>query len=373
MDLFNQAVGDAKYYRHEKLTVARRAKMLSLEELASSIGKTRQFVHKLEKGTEPTPEVLKSLCKALDITPEFLFIERNAHVDTEKCHFRSLKTRTKTVTLNVKSRVEILSSVLKKLDEEFELPEVDLPDVSHFDISKNSEIERLSEAVRQYWDLGVGPVSNVTELIEHVGIVVSNSKGTDGKVDAFSVSNARPLVILDNDLASACRNRFTLAHELGHLLFHEDTITGDSSTESQADYFASCFLLPRTSFVREFPCRGEGRFDWDRMVQFKARWKVSLKAIVYRAKQLGLISEQKAKTAYMHLNTRGYAIRELGDELVYDERPYLLPNMINMLEVCTWRSLLSSVGINECLMFDLFGLRHERSSLYKKPSLSIVR
>ncbi|TOO19951.1 helix-turn-helix domain-containing protein, partial [Vibrio parahaemolyticus] len=70
MDLFNQAVGDAKYYRHEKLTVARRAKMLSLEELASSIGKTRQFVHKLEKGTEPTPEVLKSLCKALDITPE---------------------------------------------------------------------------------------------------------------------------------------------------------------------------------------------------------------------------------------------------------------------------------------------------------------
>ncbi|UXI04497.1 helix-turn-helix domain-containing protein [Photobacterium sp. TY1-4] len=373
MDLFNQAFSGGKYYRHEKLTVARRAKMLSMEELASYIGKSRQFVHKLEKGTEPTVEVIEKICRALDITPDFLFTERNSHIDTEKCHFRSLKTRTKTVTLNVKSRVEILSSILKRLDEEFELPEVDLPDVSRFDISKNSEIERLSESVRNYWDLGMGPISNITELIEHVGIVVSNSRGTDGRVDAFSVSNARPLIILDNDVASACRNRFTLAHELGHLLFHEDIITGDASTESQADYFASSFLLPRTSFVKEFPCSGEGRFDWDKMVQFKARWKVSLKAIVYRAKQLGLINDQKARTAYMHLNTRGYAIKELGDELVRDEPPFLLPNMVNMLEVYTWRDLLNSVGVNERLVYDLFGLKNERSSLYKKPKFSVVR
>ncbi|MCR9500903.1 helix-turn-helix domain-containing protein [Vibrio vulnificus] len=373
MDLFSQAASDVQYYRHEKLTVARRAKMLSLEELASSIGKSRQFVHKLEKGTEPTNEVVEMLCKALDITPAFLFTERKSHIDTEKCHFRSLKTRTKTVTLNVKSRVEILSSVLQQLDKEFELPEVDIPDVSDFDISKNSEIERLSEAVRNYWDLGMGPISNVMELLEHIGIVVSNSKGTDGKVDAFSVSNSRPLIILDNDLASACRNRFTLAHELGHLLFHEDIITGDSSTESQADYFASSFLLPRTSFVSEFPCRGDGRFDWDKMVQFKSRWKVSLKAIVYRAKQLGLISEQKARTAYMHLNTRGYAIRELGDESVKDEQAYLLPNMINMLEVSTWREILSSIGVSEPLIFEVFGLKHERSTLHKKRYLTVVK
>ncbi|WIG83360.1 ImmA/IrrE family metallo-endopeptidase [Photobacterium damselae] len=372
MDLFNQAFNDTKYYRAEKLTVARRAKMLSMEELANSIGKSRQFVHKLEKGTEPTAEVLESLTKALDITKNFLFSERITHIDTEKCHFRSLKTRTKTVTLNIKSRVEILSSILRKLDDEFELSEVDLPDVSAFDITKNSEIERLSESVRHYWELGMGPISNVTELIEHIGIIVSNSKDTHGKVDAFSVASARPIIILDNDNASVCRNRFTLAHELGHLLFHDDVITGDSITESQADYFASSFLLPRTSFVQEFPCGGDGRFDWDKMANFKARWKVSLKAIIYRAKQLGLISDQKAKTAYIHLNTRGYAITELGDDLVVDEPAYLLPKMIDMLEVYTWRELLISLGISEQMVYNLFGLKHSRSIINSKPKLVLV-
>ncbi|NAW87508.1 helix-turn-helix domain-containing protein, partial [Photobacterium halotolerans] len=70
MDLFNQALGDAVYYRADKLTVARRSKMLSMEELASKIGKTRQFVCKLEKGVEPTDIVLGKICDALGITKE---------------------------------------------------------------------------------------------------------------------------------------------------------------------------------------------------------------------------------------------------------------------------------------------------------------
>lgn len=372
MDLFSQVENFSTYYRSDKLTVARRAAMLSMEELATKIGKTRQFVCKLEKGCEPTTEVLERICSALGINKGFLYTERCSHVDTEKCHFRSLKTRTKTITLNVKSRVEILSSVLRKLENEIELPCVDLPDVSEFNLTKNSEIERLSESVRHYWKLGVGPISNVSQLIESIGVIIAKTKGTDGKVDAFSVSGARPLMILDNPKASVCRNRFTLAHELGHLLFHEDIVTGDSVTESQADYFASSFLMPRASFVNEFPCSGEGSFNWENMIDFKLRWRVSLKAIIYRATQLGLISTRKAKTAYMHLNTRGFVYKELGDDAVASEEFVILHQMVNLIELSTWRVILAEIGISEKLFFDLFEVKHNNSKLHSRPNLSIV-
>ncbi|PTB33063.1 XRE family transcriptional regulator [Photobacterium phosphoreum] len=371
MNLFNFN-NENEYFRGDKLRIARMAKMLSMEELATRIGKTKQFICKLEKGYEPSQEVLESLSGALDITKRFLYSERDSHIETEKCHFRSLKTRTKTVTLSVKYRVEILSSVIKKLEQEVELPETDLPDVSGFDLSRFSDIERLSESVRDYWDIGLGPISNITELLENLGIIITSTKGSDGKVDAFSVPNARPLIILDNTHASSCRNRFTLAHELGHLLFHDEVITGDSQTESQADYFASSFLLPRASFINEFPCSGAGRFDWDAMVEFKKRWKVSLKAIVYRASSLGLISQAKAKTAYMHLNTKGYVYTELGDEFLSDETSSVLSQMVNLIELSTWREILSTQGISEKLFYNLYGIKHDHSTLYAKPSLRLV-
>lgn len=359
MDLFSQTTDTSYYYRGDKLTVARRAAMLSMEELANRIGKTRQFVCKLEKNAEPTEDILEKICGALGITKTFLYTERDSYIDTEKFHFRSLKTRTKTVTMNIKCRVEMLGSVIKKLEEEVELPEVDLPDVSCFDIKKFSEIERLSESVREYWELGNGPISNVVELLEYIGIIVANSRGTDGKVDAFSIPAARPLIMLDNRYASTCRNRFTLSHELGHLLFHDDIVTGDSTTESQADYFASCFLIPRISFVKEFPCAGTGRFDWDKMVAFKQRWKVSLRSIIYRATQLGLIDQSKAKTGYIHLNTRGFVQVELGDNLIPKEELNVLPQMINLLDENSWLQLLREVGMTESQFKSLFGVEHE--------------
>ena len=374
MDLFSSSYSD-EYFRPDKLRIARMAKSLSMDDLAKIIGKSKQFIGKLEKeGRDPSPETLSLLCNALDIESIFLYSERDSHIETEKCHFRSLKTRTKTLTLNVKYGVEILTSVIKKLEAEIELPEVDLPDVSDkFDISTPEGLEKLSESVRAYWQIGVGPISNITETLEGIGIIIATANSSSGKVDAFSVAQySRPLIILDNLNASTCRNRFTLAHELGHLLFHDEIVTGDSKTESQANYFASSFLLPRVSFCSEFPCSGEGRYDWDAMVQFKLRWKVSLKAIIYRATQLGLITPNKARTGYMYLNSRGFVHNELGDSSIVNEEPAILSQMVNILELSTWRELLHNLGISEVLLHKLYSIKHNHSTLHKKPHLRLV-
>ncbi|MGL5303474.1 MAG: ImmA/IrrE family metallo-endopeptidase, partial [Aeromonas sp.] len=105
---------------------------------------------------------------------------------------------------------------------------------------------------------------------------------------------------------SVCRFRFDIAHELGHLVLHDGITTGDMITESQANRFASAFLMPRVSFSKEFPALRGRQFDWSKLVEFKSRWKVSLKAIIYRASSLGLITPEKARSGFLFLNTKGY-------------------------------------------------------------------
>lgn len=91
---------------------------------------------------------------------------------------------------------------------------------------------------------------------------------------------------------------------------HEGITTGDKLTESQADHFSSALLVPRLSFIKEFPRIRGKQFDWNALVEFKLRWKISLKMCIYRASALGLLTQEQARTGYMHLNSEG--IRELN-------------------------------------------------------------
>ncbi|MBE3757346.1 helix-turn-helix transcriptional regulator [Vibrio parahaemolyticus] len=54
-------------YRGDKLRLARLAQGFSLEELGELLAVTRQNVHKMEAGQEPTEEQLPILCKHLDV------------------------------------------------------------------------------------------------------------------------------------------------------------------------------------------------------------------------------------------------------------------------------------------------------------------
>ncbi|MFX4717515.1 ImmA/IrrE family metallo-endopeptidase, partial [Acinetobacter baumannii] len=92
---------------------------------------------------------------------------------------------------------------------------------------------------------------------------------------------------MNGDGRSACRERFGIAHELGHFSLHIGVLTGDRLTETQANRFASALLLPRTTFATESRIAMRGsRLNWQGLSELKLRWGVSKAAILFRGRQL---------------------------------------------------------------------------------------
>ena len=344
-------------YKGDKLRLIRVARGYSLEELGKAIGVTRQSIHKMEAGQEPNKDQLPKLCEILSVNENYFYAERNTPVVEDQCHFRSLRARTQTLTNTVMARAELLDSIIQKIERYFDLPNFIMPEISDLNIFDNSDIEKASNKLREHWQLGHGPIDDITVLIENSGVIVATVDGVDEKVDAFSMSRKRPIIIRNSSNDSACRYRFDLAHELGHLLMHDGVVTGCKETEKQANAFASAFLMPRVTFInatRKFPItKGVKSLNWNNLYQLKLYFKVSLKALLYRAKYLGLISDEQMRSGYIFLNKKGYSKIEPMDDQLSIEEPHLLNELFDNLGSTRWQKTLRSLGFTHKFIQEL--------------------
>ena len=216
-----------------------------------------------------------------------------------------------------------------------DFPESNIPEYSNAtDSYSNLEIEEAAEACREHWGLGLDtPIQNITNVLEGSGIVITTFSGVSEKVDALSINRRHPIIIRNSAKESPCRLRFDLAHECGHFVLHNGVETGDSVRESEADRFASAFIFPRTSFVREFPRHfiANREISWKPLYDLKMRWGMSLRALIYRAHFLKIISSQQYRAANIRLNKSGQSKVERYDERIEKETPELLKSSIEIL------------------------------------------
>lgn len=303
---------------------------LSLADLGDRLGKSKQFLSRVETGAEPVSDALEySLIDELDVLPEFL-----RHVDPmplteEQCHFRKQLTTKAALRQYARARGEMLKRLVCVLDKYLELPAYRVTEV---DPSSDEAIERGAEHCRVNWGLGWGPISNITRVAENSGAVVTRVTGMASEVDAVSFATTRPVIALNGSGRSACRARFGVAHELGHFALHIGVLTGDRLTETQANRFASAFLLPRSSFMAEgHIALRRSRLSWEGLSELKRRWGVSKAAILYRGSQLGMFTSDQMRAGYIHLKRRGEAIEEHEDSEMEIESPEVVPEGLRVL------------------------------------------
>jgi len=255
-------------------------------DLAALIGATVQTVSKYERGDSvPPPDRVAALSEALTMPTAFFFdASMPESIAEEGASFRALSKMSARQRHSAVAASAFCVRLNTWLEEHFELPSHDLPDSEISDFHPAAAATTL----RSRWKLGNHPISNLLHTVEKHGVRVFALPGPCREVDAFSFWHERtPFVCLGTHKTPE-RAVFDLAHELGHLVLHQEHIEPRGrQAETEANLFASNFLMPAddlTTHVPRFP-------TLDVLVEAKTRWRVSVAALNYRLHQLGLVSE----------------------------------------------------------------------------------
>lgn len=296
-------------FNGKRLSLARKRQKLTAKELAEKTGKSPVTITRLETGqNQADSDTLTKLANALGYPESFFFKEDPALLSSEAVSFRSLSSMT------AKERYASLSAgdygieLYDWLEQNYHLPKLDLPS---FDPSITPEA--AAEALRQHWDLGYAPISNLLKLIEAKGIRVLSLEESTTNVDAFSFWQDDRAYIFLNTFKSAERSIFDTAHELGHLVLHRHGTTSglaeDTRTaEVEANRFASAFLMPEEDIRARVP----RLITADLIIRAKRRWRVSAMALSYRLYHLEkpMLTEWQYRSICIELGKRGYRTSE---------------------------------------------------------------
>ena len=316
-----------KDFAPARLTLARDKAGLDIKELAERIDTTPSAVSQFESGrARPKIETLIRLALALGVPPDFFSGPPLPGIAVEDCHFRSQKSATKKERRRVLAHGTVLKQVADYLTEYVKFPEEQLSDL-RTTVDSRAEIEDLAIRVRDYWNLGLGPIDDMLRLLEQQGVLPVEVPGHSRRLDAFSAwIDNKPVVFLTIDKGSSSRRRWDAAHELAHLLMHDAASDdGRVNRENEANAFAGAFLLPAGPFMSECP----RSLEWGKLRALKKRWGVSIAAIVRRAFDLDIFSEATYRRAYVILNKLGWRKKEPDEPPM--ERPTLLKRAVQLL------------------------------------------
>lgn len=288
-----------------------------------------------ESNVPPYENIIK-IARALGFPPDYFMTEDLCTTATDNIYFRSQAAATKTARRAQAVKMEYVAKLYDVLLDYVELPQLDLPnvefvqndDIAAVDTPEMMEqIEKAADDVRKQWNLGTGPIDNFQYVLESHGIIVTSSELVDTGIDAFSqkvrvgkgVEQGYVFIIALalGEGKPIERLRFDMAHELGHILLHpwednnEDLDKNSfNAREKQANMFASALLLPARAFSRDIRPYAT---DISYYRHLKRKWRMSMQAMMYRARQLGIITGNQFSYMMRTVSKNGWRKHEPGD------------------------------------------------------------
>jgi len=294
---------------------ARKMAGLSLAALAEKTGNlvTRQSINKYEKGKmNPGSDALMSLSRALGVKPDYFFRESN--VALSDMEFRK-KSR-----LSAKESESIKHRTLEFLERYLEIEDL-LQDQAVFknpiskelrNVSHLGDAEKVAQQLRKRWKLGEAPIFDLTELMEDHGIRIYGINTSD-RFNGISARVGDIPVIAVNLNDDSVRRRFTLAHELGHILLDFEEEKDSGQREKLCHAFASAFLLPEDVIISELGGRQRSKIAIRELIKLKEIYGISIQAIMIRVHQLRIVGDSTYRKFWVVLNAHGWKKEEPGN------------------------------------------------------------
>lgn len=309
------------------ITLARESRGLTQGELAKTIKEsqnrpiTQGTISKIEQGLIGiSDEVLHDIAIVLNYPESFFYRDEEVYSAGMSQHRKRLSLPKKTL-----NRIDALTNIIR-LHIKSLLKSVEDIDVSVplYDIEEHVSPEKIARMVRQAWLVKRGPIDNVTRLLERSGVIVVQCDFDTFKIDGITIHNISklpPIIFINKNIPSD-RYRFTLSHELGHIVMHKYP---SDDMEKEANLFASEFLMPTDDIKSDFQY-----LTIHKLADLKLYWKVAMSAIIYKAAFIGKITERQSRYLYMQLSKAGYKTREPAELDPPTETPSLLKKIIDV-------------------------------------------
>ena len=320
-------------FKGQRLKEALQFRGMRMTELAKQSDISKQSLSLYANGENIPPyENVVKIANALEFPFDFFMTEDLCSTTTNNTYFRSQASASKLTQNAQELKLEYVAKLYEVLLNYVDFPERNLPPV-FFRGSDNlldadsdnvlEQIEFIANTARKHWMIGMGPIDNMQYLLESNGIIVTGFRNVNERIDAFSqrvnIQNRGTVFIVALAIGEKpdVRLRFDMAHELGHILMHNwddsnDSLSKDefNALEKQANIFASAFLLPRETFGKEVA-------PYATNVEFyrslRKKWGVSMQAMMYRARQLKLITANQFQYMMRTVSAKGWRLREPGD------------------------------------------------------------
>jgi Zn-dependent peptidase ImmA (M78 family)/DNA-binding XRE family transcriptional regulator len=308
-----------------KIQRARKALGLSLRDLGEQIALSHAAIKKYEDNeVTPSSDILIKLAKALHVKVEYFF--RPERFTLEKIQYR------KHADMPKRQLEEIEAKMLDQIERRVELeslfpsPPIQIFSLSRKKINTYDDAEMVANGIRRQWDLGLEPLPDLIDIFEERGIKVFEMENRQyPKLDGFSASiNSMPIIVIGNQWPGD-RQRFTLAHELGHLVFNGFADPG-LDEEKWCNHFAGAFLLPKETLVNIL---GEHRnhIEPRELSLLKQEFGISMLSILHRVVEIGIISHSLYIQLRSEFNEKGWSKHEPGDPYP-KEKTHIFEQMI---------------------------------------------
>lgn len=303
------------------LETARLIRGYTQKEAASILNISQGKLSKAEQGIQSLDDnTLMNITKTYDFPISFFCIEDDYSPDGH-LYFRRKLGATGKELAGFLSKIKILKKIVDTLFASIEMP---ICSLKTYDPGIYSP-EEIAQKTRFSMQIYKGRVPNLATLLEAHGIIIFPFDfGTD-KIDGLSVITSQGhKIIFSNSQMPEDRKRFSLAHELGHLIMHFDSVPKfEETVEDEANRFASEYLLPAEEIVNDL-----NFLNFEKLGMLKRKWHVSMRAILHKARNLGCINDKTYRNFQINFSKKGYNKTE--PILLPLERPTFIQDTLSL-------------------------------------------